>query len=103
MDHFTECTLLREAICMRGRDVEWSEQVHEPFLRETGLANKERSVDDRRMAQNNMAAGLMVHFVIELAEGFHRVCTGTDGQTAHTGTSMISSVMPEGIGSPCFL
>lgn len=56
----------------------------------------------RRLAQDDMAAGLMVHLVTELSEGLDCVCAGTDGQPAHTVTSTISSTIGPGTGSLCF-
>jgi hypothetical protein len=45
---------------------------------------------------------LMIRFITELSESFDSVCTGTDGQAAHTVTSTISSATGPGIGSLCF-
>ena len=56
----------------------------------------------RGMTLDDVAAGLVVSFVTDLAEGFDGVSTGTDREAAHTVTSMISSVMGLGRGSPCF-
>src|SRR2546425_4909809 len=99
----------------RGMANDRSEQCAELFLGEAGLADEgaERAFGKftvvgngqpaaRWVTQNNMAAGLMVHFITEFAEGFDRVCTGTDGQAAHTKTSTISSATGLGIGSLCF-
>ena len=92
-----------------------SKQIAELFFIEAGLADERAEcafckltvIGDcqataRRMAQNNVAAALMVHFVADPAEGLYRVCTGTDGQPAHTGTSTISSATGLGMGSLCF-
>jgi hypothetical protein len=49
-----------------------------------------------------VAAGLMVHLITDLAEGFDNLCAGTDGQPAHTETSTISSATGLGMGSLCF-
>src|SRR6266511_2115093 len=93
-----------------------SKQFAELFPGDAGLADKgaERAFGQlamignsqtptRWMPQDDVAASLVVHFVTEFSESFDRVCTGTDRQAVHTGTSTISSVMPPGIGSPCFL
>ena len=56
----------------------------------------------RGMAQDDVATGLVVGFLADLTEGFDGVRTGTNREAAHTGTSMISSVMGLGTGSPCF-
>lgn len=55
------------------------------------------------MTHNDVAAGLMVHHLPQLAEGLDGISSGTDWQVAHYPTSTISSVMGRGIGSPCFL
>lgn len=54
------------------------------------------------MAQDHVAAGLMVEFVAQLAKGFDRVGAGANREAAHTETSTISSVIGEGTGSACF-
>ena len=91
------------------------EELDELFLGQTGIADQsaERAfgkltmVGDcqpttGRMAKDDVAAGLMIHFVGDLAKGAHGVRARTDWQAAHTETSTISSVIPPGIGSPCF-
>lgn len=54
------------------------------------------------LAQDYMAAGLVVHLLSELPESFDGVCAGADGQAAHTTTSTISSATGPGTGSLCF-
>jgi hypothetical protein len=49
-----------------------------------------------------VAAGLVIHFVADFPERPNGVRSATDGQQAHTGTSMTSSVTGPGSGSPCF-
>ena len=92
-----------------------SKRITELFLGETGFANEGTECAlgklavvgngqpaASRMAQNNMAACLVVHFVTEILKGFDGTGTGADGQAAHTGTSTISSATGPGIGSLCF-
>ena len=55
-----------------------------------------------RMPQNNVAAGLMIHFVAQLTERLDRVRAGSHRQTAHAGTSTTSSLTGSGTASPCF-
>ena len=52
----------------------------------------------RWLAQNDMAAGLVVHFITELAESLDGVCARTDGQATHRATSTISSATGPGTG-----
>lgn len=54
------------------------------------------------MAQDHVAAGLVVEFVAQLAESFDHVSAGANREAAHTGTSMMASVMGDGTGSECF-
>jgi hypothetical protein len=56
-----------------------------------------------RMAQDYVAACLVVHFVAQLFKSADSILTGANGQAAHAGISMISSLMGGGTGSPCFL
>ena len=56
----------------------------------------------RSLAQDDMAAGLVVHLVSELPESFDGVCAGADGQAAHRATSTISSATGPGTSSLCF-
>ena len=93
-----------------------SQQFAELFPGQTGFPNQRakrafgqlpvighRQSATRSVAQDDVAAGLMVHRVADAAESLDRVCARTDGKAAHAGISTISSVMPRGIGSPCFL
>lgn len=93
-----------------------SQQRTELFLRQTGFTNEraKRAFGQfpvirhgqpaaRSVAKNDIAAGLVIHDVTDALERLDRVRAGTDGQAAHAGISTISSVIPGGIGSPCFL
>lgn len=93
-----------------------SQQLAELFLGQTGLADehaqcalgqlpviRDGQTATRRMAQDDVAAGLVVHRVADTDESFDRVRARTNGKAAHAGTSMISSLMPRGTGSPCCL
>ena|ERR1043166_2455090 len=53
------------------------------------------------MAQDHVAAGLVVEFVTQLAKSFDRVSTGANREAAHIGTSTMASVMGDGSGSEC--
>jgi len=92
-----------------------SKQFAELFFGQAGLANERTKrafcqlpmighgqSATRSVAQDDVAAGLMVHSVTNTAECLDSVRTRTDGKAAHAGISTISSVMPLGIGSPCF-
>src|SRR5437762_13923802 len=56
-----------------------------------------------RMAQDNVAAGLMIHLVTQLFKSANSILAGANGQAAHAGISTISSLMGGGTGSLCFL
>jgi hypothetical protein len=49
-----------------------------------------------------MAALLHIHFVADPEEGFDRLRAGDNRQFHPPGTSITSSSMPGGTGSPCF-
>jgi hypothetical protein len=55
------------------------------------------------MAQDDVAAGLMVHLVAELLKGADGLLAGASRKPAHPEISTISSLMGGGTGSPCFL
>ena len=92
-----------------------SQQFAELFPGQTGFPNQRakrafgqlpvighRQSATRSVAQDDMAAGLVVHRVADAPESLDRIRAGADGKAAHAGISTISSVMPRGIGSPCF-
>ena len=56
----------------------------------------------RRMTQNHVAAGLVIHVIADFPKRADGVGAATDRESTHTGTSMISSVTGPGTGSPCF-
>ena len=56
-----------------------------------------------RVAQDDVAAGLMIYRVAHFLEGADGLLPGANGQAAHAGISTISSLMGDGTGSPCFL
>ncbi len=49
-----------------------------------------------------MAARLMIHYGADATESFNGLHARTYRKPAHFGISTISSVIPRGIGSPCF-
>lgn len=92
-----------------------SEQVAELFLGQTGLADQRpegafgefavvghREASHGGMAQNNVAACLVIDFLTHLAKGANDVRAGAHRQLAHAGTSTTSSVTGRGTGSLCF-
>ena len=55
------------------------------------------------MAQNEVAARLMIKFVPDFLERSNKGLPRNEGKPTQTFTSTISSPMEGGIGSPCFL
>jgi len=54
------------------------------------------------MTQNDVAAGLMIHFVALTAKRPNGIRAGTHWQAAHADTSTTSSFTGNGTASPCF-
>ena len=92
-----------------------SQQFAELFLGETRLADEgaecafgefavagDGQTTALWIAQDHVAAGLIIHLATEFSKGFNSFRTGTNRQAAHTETSTISSATGLGIGSPCF-
>ena len=52
--------------------------------------------------KENVATLLHIHLIADPAEGLDCLCAGNDRQFHPPGTSMTSSSMPGGTGSPCF-
>lgn len=55
------------------------------------------------VTQNNVAARLVIYLVADLLKDPDRLLTRNAWQPARASTSMTSSDMGGGIGSPCFL
>lgn len=90
-------------------------QCDELFPGEPGLADKgaqeifgepgmvgHGQAPARGVAQNHVAAGLVLKLIPDLAECLDSLSTGTGREPSHTGTSIIFSVIEPGTGSPCF-
>lgn len=93
------------------------EELDEGFDRDAGFANQPAQRSLRKLAmvrnrqapmgrllapQDDVATGLVVFFVAQLAECLDCRAARQDGKPAQARTSTSSSLMAGGIGSPCF-
>ena len=66
------------------------------------IGNRETAVRRVPVAEDDVAAGLMVHHIAESLERPDGLLAGYHGQLRQVGTSTVSSQMDGGIGSSCF-